>query len=1007
VLLVWMLGLIRLGFLISITIRKKFYKSAVAYSKPPNIQKQGHPWRYPDQRRRLYRKTQKVAGVRAILKDHHLPIEKHIALIATDLSPWQLRADALTRRLDDREFARVLVHFAKRAGFESNRKSAPSNEDGPLIAGSKALASAMIEQGYDTIGSYLNSLPKQRNDPESYGRTVLRDDLRAELQRIFQKQRMLGNEKATQDLLNAVQDKAFFRKDPPSSLRLVGNCTLEPTQKRAPKRAYHAELFVALSRLTSLRITTRGGGKRILSAEDIQRLEQQAHTSPKVTFAQARKLLSLSEDETFNLASYRKIKEGDNTWEAIRTQAEKATLIELTGFHEMRKALSKLSKIDWASLAQKPDVLDQIAFALSFFEAEDQIRTQLDGLPLDEAQIIALLGISSAFSKTIDLSLKAVKQLIPLMREGQTYGELAPVLFPDSVAKKGTAHLLPPLAQSTRNPIVDRALSQIRKVVNALIRTHGMPDHFYIETGRELGNNWKKRKDIERDNKKREQFKKDTYAHATEIFGREPNGEELAKFRLWKEQNHFCFYSGERIAPALLTEGTQTQIDHILPYSRSFDDSWSNKTLCLARENQRKKNETAYEYMDRKGELHILEDFANTQEPARTKKLLLADFDEEKQKSWKSRHMNDTRYVARALSAYLEENLQAKDGIKKLVQTRTGGLTAKLRHLWGLPNKDRKNDHRHHGVDALVIACSTQSMVQKVARWSRYERGQKDGSDFYAAVPWPHFREDAMAKIDAMFVTRQPARKTGGRLHEDTIKRLKQHEDGAWQAIKRVKVLDLKPADLANLVDVTIIDGTPTGRNAALYQVLKDRLEAHGGDGKKAFSDPIYMPTGPNAKEKPQIRRVRLYDKSKSGFPVRQGIADNAEMAWTEVYEKGGKFYLLPIYTHHVATKNWPNRLITANKEERHWDELSDHRYLFSLFKNDYVVLESKKGEITEGFYKGTDRANGSISFEEHKGAQTYRSGVKMMKAIRKYDIDLFGNRTEVRGGSPWRGDQS
>lgn len=958
------------------------------------------------QRRRLYRKRRKVARLRSLLKAHDLKVEKCLSLSNDDLSPWQLRKQALGRKLTDREFARTLIHFAKRPGFESNRKSAPSNDEGPLITGSKELYEQMRANDFQTIGSYLASLPKQRNDPESYGRTVLREDLKAELSLIFQKQRGFGNHKATNELLEKVKDTAFHRLPLRSSLALVGGCSLEPDEKRAPKKAYHAELFVTLSRLTSLKIEGKGGEKRFLTPGEISLLEEKAHSTAKVTFTQARKYLGLGDNETFNLATYRKIKDGDNTWEAVLAQAEKATLIELNGFHTLRKALTSLSKMDWEALVHSPDDLDTIAYALSFFEAEDQIREQLSSLNLTDEQVIALLKVTG-FSKTIDLSIKATKKLIPHLREGKNYGEIVRSVYPDFGKHTGQLDFLPPLKESTRNPVVDRAISQIRKVVNALIRKHGMPDHFHIETARELGNSWKIRKNIERDNKKRQAFKEETRKHAMEILGYEPNGDELAKFRLWKEQSGFCVYSGVEIKPIDLRDGTQTQIDHILPYSRSFDDSWSNKVLCFASENQAKKNETAWEYMDRKGRLAGLEDFARTQDIHRSKKLLLQDFNDEKAKEWKSRHLNDTRYVSRALSGYLEENLKPNEGIKQLVRTRKGGLTSKLRHLWGLPDKDRENDHRHHGIDALVIACSTQSMVQRVARWNRYQRGTRNDPGFFAEQPWPDFRKDALEKLDHMFVTRQPARKTGGRLHKDTIMRLKENGEGAWQAIKRVKVLDLKLSDLNNLVGVEIKDGVVTGRNAALYAVLKDRLEAYGGDGKKAFSQPIYMPTGPNAKERPQIRRVRLYDNTKSGFQVRKGFADNAEMAWTEVYEKEGKFYLLPIYTHQVATKNWPDRLIFQGKDEKDWPQVDDtYRYKFALFKNDYVVLETKKGQVREGYYKGTHRGVGTIHLEEHQGASTDNPGVKTMKSFKKYHIDLFGERSEVKEKVPWRGER-
>jgi len=962
-------------------------------------------------RRRLSRKAKKVSRLRTLLRDHDLPIKKHIKLSKHDLSPWQLRKQGLERLLTDEEFARVLVHFAKHPGFQTNRKSAPPNEETTFTKAGNDLYQAMQADGGKTMGSWLADKPKQRNDHGDYGRTIIRDHLREEIKILFKAQSDFGQCKATDRLCKDVIKFAFYRRELQSSLGMVGNCAVYENELRAAKKAYHAELFVALSRLVNLKILSRHGVGRTLTIDEIALFEKTVLTNNSITFAQARKLLSLHDDETFNLASYTYKPDEDITHDEIKLRAEKACLVEMKGFHDLRKGLEKLSKMDWHAIASRPDDLDQIAYALSFFESEDDIRFQLASLNLSEQQIVALLKIPD-FSKTIDISIRAAKDIIPYLRCGKTYMTAVLDLCPDHLKRSGDQALLPPLSQSTKNPIVDRSLSQIRKVVNALIRKHSMPDYFHVETARELGRNFKDRKKIEAENNERKKFKDKTRKHALEIFGYEPNGDELARFRLWKEQKMYCPYSGEQIKPHHLSNGTDTQIDHILPYSRSFDDSWSNKILCFSAENQAKQNLTAWEYMDQKNMTSALEAFAKGQNQHRSKKLLIQDFNTDKEKEWKSRHLNDTRYVARALAAYLEQNLLPNKGVKKIVRTRKGALTSKLRHLWGLPEKDRDNDHRHHGVDAVVIACATQSMVGRVARWNRYQRKTKNDPGFFADAPWENFRKQVLAKRDEMFVTRQPSRKTKGQLHDATIKSLRENDDDTWRAVKRIKLPSLKLGDLKNIIDVDFECGNAIGRNAVLYNVLHERLTAFDNDPKKAFAEPIYMPlkagkTGPNGENHgPEIKRVRVYDNAKAGFRLpHKSIADNSEMAWTEVYEKDGKFYLLPIYTWQVATKKWPKALITAGKDEANWplvDETYD--YHFSLYKNDFVRVE-KKSEIIEGFFKGTHRGTAAIRIEEHKGSKTDEPGTKTLKSFKKYNVGIFGDRTEVKESAPWRGE--
>jgi len=305
-------------------------------------------------------------------------------------------------------------------------------------------------------------------------------------------------------------------------------------------------------------------------------------------------------------------------------------------------------------------------------------------------------------------------------------------------------------------------------------------------------------------------------------------------------------------------------------------------------------------------------------------------------------------------------------------------------------------------------------MVAPAPGWSRYQRKTRNDPGFFAEAPWENFRTDALAVMETMFVTRQPSRKTKGPLHEDTIKSLRTQDDGSWRAVKRIKLPSLKLNDLENIVDVDIKNGNVTGRNVALYTVLHERLTAFDNKPDKAFANPIYMPlkpgkTGPGGENHgPEIKRVRVYDKTKAGFRLSEkSIADNSEMAWTEVYQKDGKFYLLPVYTWQVATKQWPRGLIAAKKDEADWPLVDDsYRFKFSLYKNDFVQIDNKS-EIIEGYFKGTDRTTAAITIEEHKGAKSDRLGTKTLQSFKKFNIGIFAERSEVKESAPWRGEPS
>ena len=214
-------------------------------------------------------------------------------------------------------------------------------------------------------------------------------------------------------------DIAFFQRPLQSSEGLVGYCTLEPKQKRAPNFSYTANCL-SWSRLNNTKIRTANGEERPLNQSEKQRLIDKAHTLKSFSYKQARKELGLSDDERFNI-SYRKIKDADNSWEKIRDQAERADFIRLKGYYELKDALDTGSVIDWQKwVGTDRDKLDDIARILSFYEDGNQITAMLAEHGLNDAQIKRLLEITS-FSKAVDLSLKAIRAILPHMQQGLTY----------------------------------------------------------------------------------------------------------------------------------------------------------------------------------------------------------------------------------------------------------------------------------------------------------------------------------------------------------------------------------------------------------------------------------------------------------------------------------------------------------------------------------------------------------------------------------------------------------
>lgn len=974
-------------------------------------------------RRVIGGRAQRKKAIRRLLAQHGLHNIEVIDIPEAGKSVWDLRKEALERRLDDAEFVRVLFHIAKRRGFQSNRKgSEPNDTEGKkALNGAKELQEAMVAANAPTVGAYLATLPKKRNGDGSYDRFVTRDLLRQEVKKIFEVQKKFGNEKATPELLltyagdgdpkkrNTLEGDgiAFYQKPLQSSENLVGTCVLTG-EKRAPKFSYTAELFVLWSKLNNTRLKNVSGIEEKLTPDQKNKLLNLTHKNKTgVTYKQARKELGLGNDERFNIG-YRKIKDEDDSWEKIRDTAEKADFLKLTGYHALKSALDTGSEADWTKwIGSEREKLDQIAWILSFEKDIKRITDRLAGLGLKAGQIDRLTDITS-FSKSVDLSLKAIRDILPYMQDGLTYDKACEEAGYNHSRKDNKGLDKIPPFDDIRNPVVNRALAQARKVINACIREYGMPETIIVELARDAGIPFGDRnpKAIERQQKKNESYRNEAKAHMAEILGIIPDnisGEDILKYRLWKEQKAACCYCGFEITPATLKDPLATQIDHIIPYSRSWNDSYMNKVLCHLSCNQEKGNRTPYEWLNSTGRWDGIEAFARSLPPKKGENLLIENFDEEKANNWKSRALNDTRYMARALKNHLEQSLALGEGNR--VQTRNGALTANLRGAWGL-SKTREND-RHHAVDAIVLACSTQGMVKQHADWNKYEARRKNPAQQpLPPAPWETFRSDVMNKVfgpkneqgirtGGIFVSRMPVRKVTGAAHQETIRSIKKLADGSQKIIQRVKLSGLTLPMLENIVD--------KDRNIKLYAILKERLEAHGGKTDKAFAEAIYMPTNDPEKQGPRINSVRIITNEKSGLEINGGLASNGDQIRIDVFQKNGRYFLIPIYVHHFTQAHLPNKAIIQGKDERDWEDVTDDMFLFSLYKNDLIRIQSKNDEYF-AYYMGTvDRSTGNISIRTHDSDSSFgkdgttRTGVKTLLAFEKYSVDYFGNKHRIK----------
>lgn len=990
-------------------------------------------------RRRLRRRVQRLLKLRRLFKRVGLlkqqnEIFDHAVLV----SPWQLRSDGLGRKLASLEWANVLYHLVKHRGFQSNRKSELKNDEDKNMG--EMLCSIAENQTllahYRTVGEMVWKDERftlaKRNKGGSYNHTLSRADLAAELRLLFTQQRQLGNPHAANDFEQEVMSLLMERRPMQNILHLVGKCTFEPGEYRAPKACYSSERFVWLTKLNNLKIAGIGTA-RPLSPEERQLLMPLPFSQSKLTYKQVRKILGLGEAERFVGLDCR----GDKDPEG------KTALFEAKAFHKLRDKYEKSGLVtQWQRDSRDFGRLNDLGYALTVFKEDSETKAWLTDRGFEPEVIEAVLEIS--FTHVIRLSLKALDKILPYMERGLRYDEAvqeAGYAHHSQIQGESRTKTIPAISRDDiANPVVYRSLNQARKLVNAIVEKYGAPHSVNIELARDLNKPLSERQRIKKDQDKYRDTKEKDYAQFIETFGLQPRGDELLKWRLYREQNGQCAYSQKPLEITRLFESGYAEIDHALPYSRSFDDGLNNKVLVHAKENRDKGNRTPCEYLRGADDTQEWQQFVawvvanKNYRMAKRQRLLRKDFGEKEANEFRERNLTDTRYACKKFKELVETHLQLADGSEsKCCVVVSGQLTAYLRARWGL-NKVRSNGDLHHALDAAVVAGCTRAMVKRLADYSRCkelamvrgefvdpETGEVLDSTGLAKAekhfpqPFEGFRAELEARLSPnpgallpslvdvppIRVSRAPTRRGLGAAHQETI-RSARHLD---EEISSVKV----PLTALRLKDVPRIAGGGDPRNQALIAAIEDRLRQHGDNGEKAFKEPLRRPAAPGKEDvAPLVRTVRLTDVQKSGviLPHRGGgIAKNASMLRVDIFSKSGKFFAVPLYVADAVKKELPNKAVVAFKSEAEWTVIDgSYSFLFSLHPNDWLKVTFKKDAPKEGYYSGLNISTGAISLWAHdrnssvgKGGFMEGIGIKTALALEKCHVDMLGGLHRVQ----------
>lgn len=870
--------------------------------------------------------------------------------------PYELRKRSLNNRVELYELGRVLYHLCQRRGFQSNRK-VTSKDDSKV---KNAISSLRQEMGSNTLGEYLASQSKKRN------RYTDRSMYEEEFDRIWQAQQRYYPELLNQSLKVAIHNAMFFQRPLKIQKNLVGKCTFELSRKRAARALLESQRFRILQDVNNLAIKNPITREfRPLSEEERGKLLKLLYKQKTLSWNKARSTLRLHEGEVFNLEEGKKKELSGNrtafalrsifgsTWDDMTTDNQNALVIDMLTIDNEQGFLNRM-KSHWSFVS---DIAEKLA------------KTELE----------------PGYTR---LSRKAICKILPYLEQGMTYDKACLEAGYDH-SNTSQQPVIDKLGEPPylRNPIVQKALYETRKVVNAIIRQYGTPATIRIEMARDMKLTRKQRDDLQ----KRQKNNEKTNDKARKILQNEfsiqnPSRDAIQKYNMWVECGNICPYTGRVISREMLFS-PEVDIEHILPYSRSLDDSYMNKTLCMSAENRAiKHNRTPYEayHSNTTKYEEILQRIKALPYPKR-KKFEQKEIDTDK---FVERQLNDTRYICTEVKRYLQPL-----GVN--VEISKGEATAALRHKWNLNRilaidriEKNREDHRHHAIDATIIALTSRTLFQDLSRMSAQSGVSLSERGFPLDKPWPSFYHDVDEKVKSIVVSHAPCRKISDALHQETAY-------GFIESKKRFAYR--KP-----LSDIKTQKQIESIGDLKIQELVMQRLNAYNGDFKKAFGDsenPLLHVDG-----KTPIISVRLHVKVR--FPETTMLAVKRNDKAYKYFELGNNHHVEII--ENIKTGKRKGIFISAIEAARRAriDKTSivqrDHgpewKFVMVLHINDIAKIE-RNNQCNYYRVQKMDSSNKRITFRMHLAAKfddknTEFVGYPTSLRCNKVMVDVLGNVT-------------
>lgn len=926
---------------------------------------------------------------------------------------YQSRKKALSKPMEVIELGQILRHLAQRTGFAGSPKTSMDGMDSE--ATKKKSKAALSKQEKDeqeakaeikalqaklngrTVGEFLAGQPTQRRHH------IHQNMIRYEIDKILRVQKQFHPNLLTDEFCKSLQEIMFYRRPIFWRWKSLGKCRYEPDSPLLMKSDWRAQQYNLLQRIGDIRLVS--GNQRSLDDEERNILRARMMSSPTIKFDEMRMALKsywerngTPLDSKFNFETGADKKEAlqGNATEALLRRVFKQSWDNHPHADEIRRDIGwQKWDIHYAKVLKgyREKHKGQRVEIRNYAQIEEAKKAFIESAKLnwgateDQARALAKASLADGWMR---LSEKVIDQMLPEMEAWHRWDEVLKRLYPPQ-ENEGMSEL--PSHQSAlpdaRNPVVIRCLNETRKVINNLIRIYGKPDYIRIEVARDIKLVGKKKAAALKKNKDRKKARSDArkWLKANNFAASNWN---ILKHMLWVESNHRCIYSGCSIcAEALFVEG-KFQIEHIMPRARSRDDSFNNLLLCREDYNKRKGNRTPYEA------------FGNSDEwEAMVQRLQRADLPPEKQKRFLRQHykgieggedralsqLSDTAYAATLIRDFVAQLYPGRPvewavGSPPRVQVLNGQITSQLGRAWGVyrefnkvfidvgSNRKVTDDHRHHALDAIIVALTTPGLVNHLS--SRYNDLSRQGKSYEEVMenlnlrrPWPSFHEDVADTLRKIVVSYRTDGKVNGALTEDTYLGVQTMPNGGKRFVKRIKLESAKAGDIRDILDPRVRDIVwqhvrsfdksgmmPEKPETTLDGQQKKKVNKAISDAMTAaFAenvDPPRMPRKGVPGAGPPICRVRIEVKQSEHLTVpvhKKAVVLKGDNHHVALYQsEDGRILHQAVSKHDAMRRVQQKQPIVSPKHT----EDGEFRLLFSLVKRDMLErTDPSTGEIT------------------------------------------------------------